>query len=769
MTEEDFIKKISDYLKENSAKPSTTMKNIKQFMETKKLTFEQIHESKDPFLLYSLVIRPGLQPNCFALCNDTVANNLRYFETVRDKKHKDANIGTVFLIMLTQFGGVDGMLDPAINDKFEVWCKGLNKRILAVSRILDKLNNFHPETNFKTLLGISEKYRTCVVDDFQYDEWYEQFKKKCTVRHEKYNAVKAYKDFEKLDKPVSRENFLKFAFDVHRVALSRIRVEFLCVEGHCSDEDLKYLQDEEVSWKDSADLYHQMGNRFCSSSYRIEHFHILKKHFSDLSKLDEIPITDLIYKVLECPHPSLLIRVLDFFVGQEKYIQVLNFIPAKFRHLIRISDIYASKSKWNSMIVEEGERWIRETVIGRTSNIQKRVDNMLYEFVRFLMNLEQYFKNMDTETIIATLTADSIRNFLHYIAQMSVVRNDRVKNSLQIHNARGIVTTSLCFFKCDPIMNRMTCEREAVLNIKPECILKNVQNMREPADPSTRRTIDDEEFDAMMNLPDVSNSPKWCLIMTILREIGPRMGALLNLRYRDLLDENHIPRHVCRLIEKGNKIRDFVTSMNLKKKMISYANWYRETCEITNINHFICSHKKPFDNKPSSTSLSYHLKNFAKMADVGVNIYVHMFRHSIVSKLMSVGNSIDIVSKFIGHSCSDITEKYYWVDTVDKLSRQLKNPFTDPTIGKEEKKEYESEIISELRKRLEASIEIINIFDKNLTQAAIEDPSAKKVLNKIHESIPNLELLFKFVADSMAGFTTRSEISDQDDDCSLTN
>jgi len=44
----------------------------------------------------------------------------------------------------------------------------------------------------------------------------------------------------------------------------------------------------------------------------------------------------------------------------------------------------------------------------------------------------------------------------------------------------------------------------------------------------------------------------------------------------------------------------------------------------------------------------------------GMHVHPHAFRHTIVNNLMTCGNKLENVSRFIGHSSVSTTETYYW-------------------------------------------------------------------------------------------------------------
>lgn len=56
-------------------------------------------------------------------------------------------------------------------------------------------------------------------------------------------------------------------------------------------------------------------------------------------------------------------------------------------------------------------------------------------------------------------------------------------------------------------------------------------------------------------------------------------------------------------------------------------------------------------------------------------MHAHAFRHTIVGQLMDAGNSMEVVSKFMGHKSSGVTNRHYWTVSVQELNERMNNPF----------------------------------------------------------------------------------------------
>ncbi len=148
-----------------------------------------------------------------------------------------------------------------------------------------------------------------------------------------------------------------------------------------------------------------------------------------------------------------------------------------------------------------------------------------------------------------------------------------------------------------------------------------------------------------------SKDPAHTLLLTILREVGLRVTALLHLKFTMLLDANRQPRNVCSVPEKAQTMRQFVPSANLKSKIRDYVNIIGETFHLDMFVFYP-------HGSASRSSIAATLKQIAHRADIEVNIHPHIFRHTLVGKLLEVGNPIEIAARYLmRHTNSYTTPK----------------------------------------------------------------------------------------------------------------
>jgi integrase len=71
------------------------------------------------------------------------------------------------------------------------------------------------------------------------------------------------------------------------------------------------------------------------------------------------------------------------------------------------------------------------------------------------------------------------------------------------------------------------------------------------------------------------------------------------------------------------------------------------------------------------------------------SVYPHLFRHTLVKVLEDSGNTMNEISKFMGHSNVDTTQKWYSIRTITDIVENMKNPFVSP---QEQEEEYQDDL-----------------------------------------------------------------------------
>jgi hypothetical protein len=144
-----------------------------------------------------------------------------------------------------------------------------------------------------------------------------------------------------------------------------------------------------------------------------------------------------------------------------------------------------------------------------------------------------------------------------------------------------------------------------------------------------------------------------------------------------LLDETHAPRRECRVPEKGRSLRCFITSDVLQSKIKHLADFLRAKYPDTGLQNAYLLNVN--DIQKPLWSVYNIVRRLASDAGIKeVHVHPHAFRHTLVGSLVSAGNSLDVVSKFMGHANASTTSYFYWLPTSEELCSTMKTPSQHP-------------------------------------------------------------------------------------------
>lgn len=341
----------------------------------------------------------------------------------------------------------------------------------------------------------------------------------------------------------------------------------------------------------------------------------------------------------------------------------------------RIELVWQRTSSWHAKMLENLLAYEHSS---RTAYRKEYMQKIAYEFCTLMSRLQTYARENWTsanceqqilQNFFACADIQQLSEAIRFAARQTQHRPERVKNTIQEHHAAHTLERILRFVK-GALAEEIGCAKDFHL-LTTQRLLKGIANRRCGADPTTRRTISDEEFEAMLN---VARDPAQVLMLTLFREVGLRCGAVAHLQYRTLVNEAGEPRETCIVREKGNTARCFQTSTNLQSKIRDLIFFLRaefpdkvlDGCYVMNL----------ADMSRPCSDLGAAFRSLAKRAGVqGAHVHPHAFRHTLVGKLMQAGNSMEIVSKFMGHRDVSTTSSFYWVPTPEELGQNLKNPF----------------------------------------------------------------------------------------------
>lgn len=358
-----------------------------------------------------------------------------------------------------------------------------------------------------------------------------------------------------------------------------------------------------------------------------------------------------------------------------------------------------------------------------------------------------------------------ITKMLVFCGNNMQLKNEFVKSSVanySNHPAIKLVGFYLTVLK-HGIHDHLKNKNAMLATLKISDVISQIENKRIPANPEKRRVFTDSEVEALLEI--CKNNAKLTLLLTILREIGLRMICISHIKYYMLLDETHTPREVCSVPEKQKNYRQFLTSMNLRSKIKSYADRIRlelpQDQDFTNF--YLFNHTKPH--------LPYCIPSFrkcllkmAKAANiVEVRVHPHAFRHTIVGKLMEAGNSIDVVSKFMGHKSTATTSTHYWVASIKELNSMMNNPFTG-TLQKKQIEDKENILeIDLLKTKIEQCRQIIFNYNEIIHRCVQENSPIHNIPLEIFSKMPDLKKTLQLINESISSGSSSKSKQENDE------
>ena len=340
-------------------------------------------------------------------------------------------------------------------------------------------------------------------------------------------------------------------------------------------------------------------------------------------------------------------------------------------------------------------------------------------------------------------------------AGLALLQNIQVHNECEteydVHFAQNAASKWVSFVKHG--IGSIQPDNESLQNITARQLLRSVPNKRVPAEGTTRRTFNQSELDAL--LESCKCDTRHTLVIILLREIGLRVSCLANMKYSMLLDDSHTPRHICRVPEKKKTWRSFVTSTALKQAIKNHAEMLRKHYNVNN-DFYIFNTDNP--TKPACTQMIQDMvKRVAEDAQISdVNVHAHAFRHTIVGELMDAGNSMDVVSKYMGHASVSTTAKNYWVPTVTELYEKLQNPFTGTLQQQAQTEEQLQQDNNILRVKLDACLRLLRHQNVVFRTAASNGGTAEDALKQFHALAPDAETILRAIVESSASRTESS-------------
>lgn len=181
--------------------------------------------------------------------------------------------------------------------------------------------------------------------------------------------------------------------------------------------------------------------------------------------------------------------------------------------------------------------------------------------------------------------------------------------------------------------------------------------------------IDDREFLTLINSMDLSKFHEYrdYIIINILMDTGMRIGECLKLKLSEM---DFKDRSILLLAEntKGKRARYvfFSQKMGMEiKQWIQFKDRHLES-------------ELMFPSKRGSilqvNNFETNLRKYSRRLELGYDIHPHMFRNNFAKRFLVSGGDIYTLSRILGHSSVEVTEKEYLdLDTSDLRKQYMEH------------------------------------------------------------------------------------------------
>jgi site-specific recombinase XerD len=171
------------------------------------------------------------------------------------------------------------------------------------------------------------------------------------------------------------------------------------------------------------------------------------------------------------------------------------------------------------------------------------------------------------------------------------------------------------------------------------------------------------------------------LIFMLLITTGIRVGGLVNILLNDICTINGSDLQIktsSKTIEKGNKWFSFSLTPHIKHLLHSWIKHER----VCNGSDYLFPARCGGSGHISTGTVRSLFTKLKKLSGCeGSHIHVHSVRHSFAHILLENGNSIEVVSKLMGHSSVATTQSYYLKENAVEVAQRANIPW----LGKQEK------------------------------------------------------------------------------------
>jgi site-specific recombinase XerD len=500
------------------------------------------------------------------------------------------------------------------------------------------------------------------------------------------------------------------------------------------------IKDEltEIKWGNFIDYYgieskqYLLDFNFSKVTNTETMFYCKRSHFAEVLCSPPYSLTTtkkiIKYDSLLCDEQKEMLLQLKKYLTAMKYNYPRSYICAFSLFLYKLNDINKESIKNTETI----QKMFNDNEFGRSRSVVMAAINLYYESIKHtekLISREMYLlKNKKSDMYkvgkkmleYAKNFNDNKEWFLSFIEKLKIYM--KVKN-FKTATFRGYFYAIVNIFEClrkDNLINKDNVKnitiKQFVASIKknydpkkinsntlshinsiiimkifPKINYQTVIRLEDIIDDKKiiddieiidKRKIGDYFTDEQLEkiIAEANKNPKENLIVTIFNHTGMRLGGLQRIKMINIFDYE-----TNKLLSDGwtfdkNKRRYFSIAKDVKLTE-AFNRYFVEYPDIVKMKGYLFPlQNKLFDKHMGNQGVAKIIKKICERCNIDSSkIHTHMFRKTVVNKLIKSGNSMEKVAKFIGHSDPTTTFTFYWVPTMDDLTDQMIIPWLKNT------------------------------------------------------------------------------------------
>ena len=318
-------------------------------------------------------------------------------------------------------------------------------------------------------------------------------------------------------------------------------------------------------------------------------------------------------------------------------------IPAKYRSNDHVNNVLTN--------------WITELKSSSRNKNSKSISRIVYHWIALLRKLGVDIFTWDDNTSISTILG--VKNLRCKILGSS----QKLSASLKLQWSKLLLINVL----------KLDIDK-SIFKLQPEDIQEKKYD-----DGSDHHRISPEELTAIHTA--AAENVRDELIFMLMITTGLRIGGLSNIKLEHVVDKvgsDIIVKNNGRTIEKFNKWFTFKLSEDVRALIYTWVTQKRPATSSLYLFPGATS-----DNPMSTSNSRSIFKKIVNRAGLsGSHLHPHALRHTFAHMLLESGNSVESVSKIMGHTDSKTTSSFYLKESGVEAADRMNIPW----LTKDERK-----------------------------------------------------------------------------------